>query len=168
VPLVIGGGIAGPVKALARAKAGIDATVYERHASSADGIGAMLSLAQNELDALRVIGADDAVRAIGQPVPGVVMADGSGHELAEFEGFPGLPPILAMARARSFRAIADLAIAHGLPIHYGNRLVTARETPDGVTATFSDGTDATARRADRRRRHPLDHPHAHRSRRPWP
>ncbi|MEV7806244.1 FAD-dependent oxidoreductase [Microbispora sp. NPDC088329] len=49
--LVIGGGVAGPVTALALAKAGIRATVLEAHHSAADGVGAMLSLAPNGLDA---------------------------------------------------------------------------------------------------------------------
>ncbi|KUJ65129.1 monooxygenase [Streptomyces albus subsp. albus] len=142
--LVIGGGIAGPVTALALAKAGIRATVHEARATAADGVGAMLSLAPNGLDALRTIGAYDAVRAVGQPVPGVVMADGSGNRLAGFAGFPDLPATLAMNRADLFRALADRATAQGVPIAYGKRLVAAVETPAGTTATFADGTTATA------------------------
>ncbi|MEU8274739.1 FAD-dependent monooxygenase [Microbispora bryophytorum] len=142
--LVIGGGIAGPVTALALARAGIRATVYEARDSAADGGGAMLSLAPNGLDALRIVGADEAVRAVGQPVPGVVMADGAGNRLAEFGGFPGLPPTLAMPRAALFRALADHATAAGVRIDHGRRLVRAEETSEGVTATFADGATATA------------------------
>ncbi|MCT9934438.1 FAD-dependent monooxygenase [Planotetraspora sp. A-T 1434] len=142
--LVIGGGIAGPVTALALAKAGIQSTIYEAHAAAAEGVGSMLSVAPNGLAALEIIGAAKAVEAIGQPVPGVVMADGGGNRLAEFGGFPGLPATLAMARADLFRALSDHAVACGVPIEYGKRLVTAEETPTGVTATFSDGTTATA------------------------
>ncbi|MEV4623241.1 FAD-dependent monooxygenase [Asanoa sp. NPDC049573] len=142
--LVIGGGIAGPVTSLALTKAGIQATVFEAHATAADGVGAMLSLAPNGLAALEIVGADKAVRAIGQPVPGVVMADGGGNQLAEFAGFPGLPATLAMARADLFRALADHAVAGGVPIEYGKRLVAVHEFADSVTATFADGTTATA------------------------
>jgi 2-polyprenyl-6-methoxyphenol hydroxylase-like FAD-dependent oxidoreductase len=142
--LIIGGGIAGPVTALALAKAGIEATVYEAHASAADGVGAMLSLAPNGLAALEIVGADKAVRAIGQPVPAVVMADGTGRQLAEFGGFPGLPATLAMSRADLFRALADHATAGGVPIEYGKRLLGVEETPEAVVATFGDGTTATA------------------------
>lgn len=60
--LVIGGCIAGPVTALALAKAGIRATAYEAHGSAADGVGAMLSLAPNGIDALRIVGADEVGR----------------------------------------------------------------------------------------------------------
>ncbi|GAA3194625.1 FAD-dependent oxidoreductase [Nonomuraea roseoviolacea] len=63
--LVIGSGIAGPVTALALAKAGIQATVYEAHPQAADGVGAILSLAPNGLDALQVIEADKVVQALG-------------------------------------------------------------------------------------------------------
>ena len=54
--LVIGGGIAGPVAAMALQKAGIDAVVYEAYSSRADGAGGGLSLAPNGLDALDTIG----------------------------------------------------------------------------------------------------------------
>jgi 2-polyprenyl-6-methoxyphenol hydroxylase-like FAD-dependent oxidoreductase len=73
--LVIGGGIAGPVTALALRKAGIDATVYEAHPADQDG-GAALTVAPNGLNALELIGAADAVRAAGRPVPGMAMGDG--------------------------------------------------------------------------------------------
>ena len=66
--LVIGGGIAGPVAATALVMAGIDATVYEaRPASATDGIGGSLALEPNGLAALRIVGADDAVRAAALP-----------------------------------------------------------------------------------------------------
>ncbi|MYQ46564.1 FAD-dependent monooxygenase [Streptomyces sp. SID4985] len=143
--LVIGGGIAGPVTALALRGAGIEATVFESHpAAAADGVGAMLSLAPNGIDALRAVGADAAVEAVGQPVPGVVMADGGGNRLAEFHGFPGLPATRAMARADLFRALSDHASAAGIQFIYGKRFVTAHQTPDAVTATFADGGTATA------------------------
>ncbi|MFE0380373.1 FAD-dependent monooxygenase [Streptomyces inhibens] len=142
--LVIGGGVAGPVMALALRKAGITATVHEAYPAAADGVGAWLALAPNGLAALRTIGADKAVEAIGQPVPGVVMADGAGHRTAGFGGFTELPASLAMPRAALFRALTDHAVAEGVHFAYGKRLVSAEETPDGVTAHFADGTSATA------------------------
>lgn len=142
--LVIGGGIAGPATALALARAGIRATIYEAHPGAADHVGAMLSLAPNGLAALRIIGADGPVRAVGHPVPRVVMADGAGTHRAAFDGFPELPATLAMARMDLFRALADHATAAGVPVEYGKSLVAAEDTPDGITATFADGTTATA------------------------
>ncbi|WP_438484003.1 FAD-dependent monooxygenase [Streptomyces sp. S186] len=142
--LVIGGGVAGPVAALALRKAGIAATVYEAYPTAADGVGAWLGLAPNGLAALATVGADAAVRAVGQPVPGVVMADGAGNHLTRFDGFPELPATMTMPRDRLFRALTDHALAEGIPFAYGKRLVGAEETADGVTAHFADGTSATA------------------------
>ena len=56
--LVIGGGIAGPVAAMAPQRAGIQATVYEAYPRSTDGTGIFLTLASNGIDALRTIDAD--------------------------------------------------------------------------------------------------------------
>jgi 2-polyprenyl-6-methoxyphenol hydroxylase-like FAD-dependent oxidoreductase len=142
--LVIGGGIAGPVTALALRRAGIDATVYEGRPSAADDLGAMLTLAPNGLNALRIVGADQVVEAIGHPVPGVVMADSAGNELADFAGFPDLPATRALARAELFEALADHTRAQGVAMHYDSRLTSVVEGPDGVTAVFADGRSATA------------------------
>ena len=45
--MIIGGGVAGPVTAMALQRAGIEATVYEAYATVADGVGGMLGLAPN-------------------------------------------------------------------------------------------------------------------------
>ncbi|MFH8986436.1 FAD-dependent monooxygenase [Streptomyces varsoviensis] len=142
--LVIGGGVAGPVAALALRKAGIEATVYEAYPAAADGVGAWLGLAPNGLAALETVGADAAVRAVGHPVPGVVMSDGAGNRLTAFEGFSELPPTLTLRRDRLYRALADHAAAEGVAVEFGKRLVAAEEAPDGVVARFADGTWATA------------------------
>ncbi|MCW3815383.1 FAD-dependent monooxygenase [Micromonospora sp. DR5-3] len=142
--LVIGGGIGGTVTAMALARAGIEATVHEAYPGDADGVGAMLSLAPNGLAALRIVEAEEAVQAAGHPVPGVVLADGAGNQLSEFHGFPGLPATHAMARADLYRALTDHALARGVKIDYGKRLVAAEERPDAVTAVFADGSTASA------------------------
>ncbi|MFE7544692.1 FAD-dependent monooxygenase [Streptomyces platensis] len=142
--LVIGGGVAGPVSALALRKAGIAATVYEAYPSAADGVGAWLGLAPNGQAALATIGADAAVTALGQPVPGMVMADGLGNRLTGFGGFPELPATLTLPRDRLYRALTDHAVAAGIRFAYGKRLVAAEESSEGVTAHFADGTSATA------------------------
>jgi len=97
--LVIGGGIAGPVTALALRKAGLDAVVYEAYPSSADGLGGTLMIAPNGLNALAVVGLDQAVSAIGQPIDRMVMADARGKRLMEVPGLPGLPSSRLMWRS---------------------------------------------------------------------
>jgi len=66
--IVIGGGIAGPVAAIALRKAGVEATVFEAYPRPSDGIGGSLALEPNGLAALGVIGAADAVRAVATPI----------------------------------------------------------------------------------------------------
>lgn len=142
--LVIGGGIAGPVTAMALRRAGIEATVYEAYAGSADGIGGTLTIAPNGLDALRIVGADTPVKAAGQPVAYTVITDGAGRRIGEFPGLRDLQPSQAMWRSDLYRAVHEHAIASGVPIEYGRRLVGADESSTGVTARFADGGGASA------------------------
>jgi 2-polyprenyl-6-methoxyphenol hydroxylase-like FAD-dependent oxidoreductase len=142
--LVIGGGIAGPVTALALRKAGIDAEVFEAYSAGADDVGAMLSIAPNGQAALAVVGADEAVREAGQPVPGMVMGNAAGFRFLEFGGFPGLPPSIVLHRADLYRAVRDFAVSNGITIHHGKRLVSASHDGAGVTAHFADGSSASA------------------------
>jgi len=142
--LIVGGGIAGPVAALALRKAGIDSTVFESHASTADGVGGVLMIAPNGLNALRIIGANGVVRAIGQPIRRMAMADGSGKRFGEFAGLPGLPDSLVMWRADLNRVLHDLAVARGIRVEYGKRLVDVVESRTGISAQFTDGSSETA------------------------
>jgi 2-polyprenyl-6-methoxyphenol hydroxylase-like FAD-dependent oxidoreductase len=139
---VIGGGIAGPVTALALRKAGIDATVYEAYDNDADGVGGMLMVAPNGLAALGIVGVD--LGAAGQPIQGMVMTDGRGKRIAEFGGVPDLPPSRVLYRADLYRAVREQIAAQGVRTEYGKRLIGAEEGPGGITARFADGSQATA------------------------
>ena len=142
--LVIGGGIAGPVTALALQKAGITSTVYEGYSATADGLGGQLTVAPNGLDALRIVGADLAVRTVGQPINHTVMADGHGRRIGAFAGLSDLEPSQALWRSDLYRAIHDTAAQHGITFEYGKRLVAVDESANGITARFADGSVATA------------------------
>ncbi|GAA3981044.1 FAD-dependent monooxygenase [Actinomadura viridis] len=142
--LVIGGGIAGPVTAMALRRAGIEPVVHEAYASTADGVGAMLTVAPNGLAALDVVGAGEAVRAAGQPITDSVLTDGRGRPIGVMRGLEGLPPGRALSRPDLYRVLHELATAEGIRIEYGKRLVDAREDAGGVTARFADGTEASA------------------------
>jgi 2-polyprenyl-6-methoxyphenol hydroxylase-like FAD-dependent oxidoreductase len=144
IALVVGGGIAGPVTALALRKAGIDAAVYEAYDGTADGIGGTLTVAPNGLDALGIVGADEPVRAVGLPMDRTVIADGRGKRLGELAGLPGLPPSRALWRGDLYRALHDHAAAQGVPFVHGKRLAGVEDAPGGITARFADGTSATA------------------------
>ncbi|GIG86710.1 FAD-dependent oxidoreductase [Plantactinospora endophytica] len=142
--LVIGGGIAGPVAAMALHRAGIEAVVYEAHRDTADGIGGGLSIAPNGLNALAVLDADAVVGEVGVPMAGMVIQNATGRRLAEFGSPPGLPQMLFVWRPDLYRALYAEATRRGVRIEHGRRLVDITETADAVTAHFSDGTRASA------------------------
>jgi 2-polyprenyl-6-methoxyphenol hydroxylase-like FAD-dependent oxidoreductase len=140
--LVIGGGIAGSVTATALRQAGIAATVYEAYPAPSDGIGGDLAVAANGMRALRIIGADDAVRAISLPITGQVMAvNGKSFALPTLEG---VKPMQMVTRDELHRVLHDRANDAGVAFHYDKRLVRVENTATSVIATFADGTTATA------------------------
>jgi FAD-dependent urate hydroxylase len=142
--LVVGGGVAGPVAAIALQKAGIEATVHEAHPAPAGDVGAWLGVQVNGLDALRVIEADRTVREVGFPTPVIEFRSGTGRRLG------GLPTSrdgrvgISVQRFELYRALHAEALRRGIQVRYGSRLVDARSTPDGVTATFADGSTDSA------------------------
>lgn len=142
--LVIGGGIAGPATALALRKAGIEATVHEAYAEPADGVGGILTIASNGMAVLDLLGIGDAVRAIGEPMPGMAMADNRGRTIVTLKNVSGLQPGQAVWRSEIYRALQDAMTAQGIRVEYNKRLTGYTETADGVTAHFADGTTATA------------------------
>lgn len=142
--LVIGGGIAGPVAALALRRAGIEATVYEAYDAAAIDAGAMLTLAPNGLAALDVVGLADAARAVGHDLHAMVMEKGNGKRLMTVPALPGLPPSCTILRRELIRVIQEGVLAAGIAIDYGKRLVAVEEGPNSVTAKFEDGSSATA------------------------
>ncbi|GAA1400914.1 FAD-dependent oxidoreductase [Catellatospora coxensis] len=147
--LVVGGGIAGPVAAMALRQAGIEARVYEAYGSTAENVGGGLSIAPNGLAALKVIGADEAVRAIGVPMSSIVMHSWTGKRLASFGGPAGLEPQQFVMRPDLYRALYGEAARRGIAVEHGKRLVSAEHlgspaAPAGVRAHFADGTTAEA------------------------
>ncbi len=89
--LVIGGGVAGPVAAMALQRAGIDAVVYEAHPGPADDAGAFLTLQVNGLDALRAVDAGDTVAQLGFATTSMRFRSGSGKLLGEVSTGAPLP-----------------------------------------------------------------------------
>jgi FAD-dependent urate hydroxylase len=143
--LIVGGGVAGPVAAMALRHAGIDAIVYEAYAGGADGAGAFLTFASNGLDALRTIDANHLVLSEGFSTPRMTIQNGAGKHLGDVPLGGRLPDgtvSQTLKRADLYRAMRDEAVRRGTRVEYGKRLVEAETTPDGVAARFEDGTEA--------------------------
>jgi 2-polyprenyl-6-methoxyphenol hydroxylase-like FAD-dependent oxidoreductase len=130
--VIIGGGIAGPVAALALRRAGIEATVHEGYPSGADGVGGTIALAPNGVAALSLVG----VSVAAQPIERQVMSVGG--KRVPLPGLAGIEPLQVIRRSDLYRALQDQ-----VPIAYGKRLVDVRSSPDGVTAVFADGSTAS-------------------------
>jgi 2-polyprenyl-6-methoxyphenol hydroxylase-like FAD-dependent oxidoreductase len=144
--LIVGGGVAGPVTAMALQRAGIEAVVYEAYPQTAEEVGSYLTVASNGLDALRAIGAEQPVRGAGFPTPTNVLLSSSGRRLGTVSNGGRLADGTAahtIKRARLYRALHQQASDRGIQVAFGKRLVNAEPTPDGgVLATFQDGTQA--------------------------
>jgi FAD-dependent urate hydroxylase len=138
--IVIGGGVAGPVAALALQKAGIEATVFEAHRPGTGSRGGPLTLASNGLNALRVVGADQVAAGAGLPTPRMMIHSGSGKVLGTVESSIDLPVNTTLPRGRLAELLQDRATAAGVPIVYGKRFVDAVDTGRSVIAQFDDHT----------------------------
>jgi 2-polyprenyl-6-methoxyphenol hydroxylase-like FAD-dependent oxidoreductase len=145
--LVVGGGIAGPAVAMALRKAGIEATVFERHPDGADGVGSFLTLAANGIAALRVLDADKPAIAAGFPTPAIRLRNAKGKHLGDTRTGPELPDGTGshtMKRADLYAVMHDAAVGRGIDVSLGKRLVSASMVDGGVEATFADGSMAAA------------------------
>jgi FAD-dependent urate hydroxylase len=145
--LIIGGGIAGPVTAMALQRAGIESVIYEAYDTSAGlSAGAFLTVAVNGLDALSTLDAHEPVLDAGFPTTEIEFFSGTGKRLGEVP----IGGMLAdgtvthtIKRADLYRVLHDEAIRRGIHIEHGRRLVDAETTPDGgVVVRFEDGTRA--------------------------
>ena len=145
--LIAGGGIAGPVTAMALQRAGIDAEVFEAHRPGGGEAGSYLTVASNGLDALRAVGADTPVLAAGFPTPTNVLLSGTGRRLGSASNGGRLADGTVshtIKRARLYQALHEEAAGRGIRIEHGRRLTGAEPAAGGgVAVSFEDGTRAT-------------------------
>ncbi|MEV0319092.1 NAD(P)/FAD-dependent oxidoreductase [Streptomyces sp. NPDC050658] len=145
--LVIGGGIAGPVAAMALRKAGIEATVYEAGAAGSAksaGPSPALTIAPNGQQALSAIDASDVIDDIGTPLASTTLRSWTDRQLAELTPPADLPPTRFVWRTELHEAMAQEAASRSIEIRSGKRLLDATDTGTGVTARFADGSQARA------------------------
>ncbi|BDM70983.1 FAD-dependent oxidoreductase [Streptomyces nigrescens] len=146
--LIIGGGIAGTVTAMALHKAGIEAEVFEAYPSGADDVGAFLVVFANGLEALRVIDAHDPVAAHSFPARRIAVFGHDGTKVAErpIAGSGTGPGPRTLRRATLYQVLHAEAARRGIPVHHGKRLVGAETVASAggkrVVAAFADGSRA--------------------------
>jgi 2-polyprenyl-6-methoxyphenol hydroxylase-like FAD-dependent oxidoreductase len=140
--LVIGAGVAGPAVALFLQRAGWEVEVFEAADAPDPFEGLFLNVATNGLAVLARLGLGDAVVADGHRAARMVMLSGTGRELGAVPNGPAGDPArgsVIVRRGHLHAVIREGALAAGVPIPTGARLVSIDETDMGVRATFADG-----------------------------
>ncbi|HVK23988.1 MAG TPA: FAD-dependent monooxygenase [Actinokineospora sp.] len=140
--LIIGGGIAGAITAMALRKAGITPAVYEAYPSGADDIGAFLTIMNNGIDALRAVDVHQPVIDNSFAANTVEFLDGSGNTLAVQDIGSEVNGPRTLTRATLYRVLHDEAARRGIAVVHGKRLIAAESIPGGAVARFDDGTTA--------------------------
>ncbi|RKR73498.1 FAD-dependent oxidoreductase [Frondihabitans australicus] len=148
--LIIGGGVGGPVLALALARAGLDAEVEVVEARTPSEVeeGSWITFQANGMDALRAIDAAGPLEEQGYPVETISFVNGRGRSLGSMPLAASRPDRLTsrmLARRTLAGGIGQLARDRGITLTHGVRFVSARYEGSQVVATFNDGSE---RRAD--------------------
>ncbi|TMC68585.1 MAG: FAD-dependent monooxygenase [Chloroflexi bacterium] len=145
--LIIGGGIAGPVTAVALQRAGIESVVYEAYRANTGTAGAFLTVAVNGLDALRALDLHRPVMDMGFSTRTIDLVSGTGKRLGVIPIGGVLPDgttTHTIKRADLYRVLHEATQSRGIEVQHGKRLVEAEVLANGgVTACFEDGTRAT-------------------------
>ncbi len=144
--IIVGAGMGGMSAALALRQIGIDTEVYERVTENKP-VGAAISVWSNGVKCLNYLGLEEQTAALGGIVDSMSYLDGhSGDTMCRFS----LQPLIDQVGQRPYPiARADLQMmlmqAYGLEdIHFGMKMVAVQDGPGSASATFADGTTATA------------------------
>jgi 2-polyprenyl-6-methoxyphenol hydroxylase-like FAD-dependent oxidoreductase len=142
--LVVGGGIAGPVVAMALQKAGLEPVIYEAYHRLADGVGAFMNIAPNGLDALDCLDLTDVVRGAGFDTPAMAFYRHTGERLTG-----DIPFDRVSGRGNTTVERSDLYITlrreterRGIRVEYDKRVVNAENDGNSVWVEFTDGSHA--------------------------
>lgn len=145
--LIVGGGIAGPVAAMALQRAGIEVRITEAHPRSDGEAGSYFTVTPNGLDALAAVGALHCAVEAGFATRRNVMCNSSGKVLGTVPlGAPLVDgtPALTMKRSRLALRLLEEAEARGIVVSHGWRLIDAIQHSGEIRAVFADGTTETA------------------------
>jgi naringenin degradation protein FdeE len=143
--LVVGGGVGGLATAIALRHRGIESEVVELHARPPI-VGVGLTLLGPTLRALSMLGLLDVTVARGWGMDEMLFCDASGTvfdtvEIPRLNG-PTYPGQVGMLRAELHAVLADAAKAADTPIRMNTTLTGLQQGPEGVQASFTDGTQS--------------------------
>ncbi len=144
--LIVGGGIAGPVAAMALQQVGIDARVTEAYPRGDGEIGSYFTITPNGLDALASVSALHCAVESGFATRRNVMCNGAGKVLGELPlGRPLADgtPALTMKRSRLALRLVEEAERRGIAVDHARRLTGAIRAGTQIEAIYADGTTET-------------------------
>ncbi len=145
--LIVGGGIAGPVAAMAMQKVGLEARVTEAYPRGDGEIGSYFTITPNGLDALASVSALHCAVESGFSTRRNVMCNAAGKVLGELP--LGMPladgtPALTIKRSRLALSLVEEAERRGIAVDHSRRLTGAIRVGSQIQATYADGATEMA------------------------
>ena len=144
--LIVGGGIAGGVLALALAQRGVEVVLVELR-KEMGGVGHGITLQGNALKAFHAVGVFDQLAERGFAFDKLRMRTADGHVIAEIPAPPmggaDVPPTMGAVRADLADILAEAVVEAGVDVRLGTTVTAIEDHGDSVTATLSDGSTET-------------------------
>ena len=144
---IVGAGMGGLACATALRQSGAEVTIYEL-AKAFARIGAGIQMTPNAVKALRGLGLEEHLRAVGfQATKGLNRASDDGRVTNEVELGTRMveqcgAPLITLHRG-DLHSLLLLTVERGV-IQHGKRLLRYEQTGGGVELSFEDGTSAEA------------------------
>jgi 2-polyprenyl-6-methoxyphenol hydroxylase-like FAD-dependent oxidoreductase len=144
--VIVGCGIAGPVLGMFLRRIGIEVVICEARPRAAGEEGAFLGLAPNGMNVLAELGVDAAVEAIGAPCHAFEFQNARGERIGAIDRREDRAQFGAcmqmVRRGELHRVLTDAAVAHGVEVCFGRKLVGIDESdPGAIVARFADGRE---------------------------
>ncbi|GAA2165831.1 2-polyprenyl-6-methoxyphenol hydroxylase-like FAD-dependent oxidoreductase [Humibacillus xanthopallidus] len=142
--LIVGGGIAGGVAALALRQRGVDVVVVEQRAEMG-GVGHGITLQGNALKAFHSVGVFERIAERGFPFAHLRMRSADGdHVIAEIPtppmGGTEVPPTMGALRGDVADVLADEVVRAGVDVRLARTVTALDDRGDSVVVALSDGT----------------------------
>ena len=140
--LVVGGGIAGGVLALALARRGVGVVLVDLR-PELGGVGHGITLQGNALKAFHDVGVYERIAEKGFAFDKLRLRLANGHQIAEIPtppmGGPDVPPTMGALRRDVADVLADELVRAGVDVRLRTTVSAIDDRGDSVVATLSDG-----------------------------
>ena len=143
--IIIGGGIAGCVLALALEKIGMKSEIFEARKFPKDEVGLFHYLSSNAMNVYKVLGIHDKIKESGYVCNGAIHYNEKGKQLARIDEKDSLNEYgansIMIKREFLTRILRDQVLSKNIPINFGKKLVDVTNIgKPNVTAHFEDET----------------------------